>query len=733
MLEVASWIGCPEEAQVPVIQKCFTLKHPTSGKIAITGLGFFTLFINKKRVTKDCFTPALTDYEPRDKSRWNYPLFDETTNRILYLTYDISHLIQDGENIMEIRLAPGWYRQKERTCEGQMSFGTKLKTLFAAVCINEDGSCVDIHSDGSETWTASEILYSNMYIGEIHDARMLKTAQTPKPVELLPAPASILQEQTCPSDRVIRTITPVLIAQKEQRRLYDLGENTTIRICVTAGGKAGEEIHISYGENKTDEGTVDAASTGTYYKTPKGLPQLQQDTFICSDQPHTFCSEYVWHACRYIEVQGDIDDIWAEVVHTDIAVTSSFVCDNDTINWIYDAYIRSQLSNIHNCIPSDCPHRERLGYTGDGQITAKAAMISLDMKGTYHKWIWDILDCQDIISGHVQHTAPLMGGGGGPGGWGCAIVIVPDEYDKHYDDKAFLATCYPYMQRWIAYLRSHSENFLVVREESGGWCLGDWATLYPTRIPEAFVNTCYLLDSLRRMERIALRLGYPSDAQAYRHYAGRVRYALRTKYYDEGTGSFCGEVQGADAYALWVGLQKDTRTLENLVQRYEKIGQFDTGFLGTEILVDVLMKYNKQDLVYRLLTTDKWGSYHFMKEHGATTIWEYMHGRLTQNPGSQNHPMFGSVVQQFFDGFLGIQQTEESYGYRSLKIVPKLPSQMQYAKGSVTLPCGTVNVDLKRNQDLITVHITIPEAVTAVCELNGQQYPLTSGENTITV
>ena len=731
MIETARWIGCPEEAEVPVIRKTVMLNAPKAGRIEVTGLGFFSLFINGKRVTEDCFTPALTDYEPRDMSRWNYPLFDETTHRILYLTYDLAEFVQDGENVIEIQLAPGWYRQNERVAEGRMSFGKKLKALFAAEFVNEDDSVVKVCSDGTETWTPCEITYSNLYIGEVHDARLLDVEQEPQPVEILPDPDSVLQQQTCPPDRVIRTIVPKLVGEQDGKKLYDLGENTTIRICVTAGGNAGAEIHLVYGENKKSDYEVDVASTGTYYKRPNRQPQIQQDTFICSDKKHTFCSEYVWHACRYIEVEGELDEITAQVVYTDVAVISDFECDNELINWIYDAYIRSQLTNLHNCIPSDCPHRERLGYTGDGQITAKTAMMTLDMKGAYHKWIWDILDCQDIIGGHVQHTAPLMGGGGGPGGWGCAMIILPDEYDKHYEVKAFLEECYPHMQKWIAYLRSRTEGDLVVREEPKGWSLGDWATLYPTRIPEPFVNSCYFLDSLQRMERVAQRLGRPMDALAYRRYAVRVRNALKLKYYDLGTGSFCGGVQGADAYGLWMNLQDDERTLQNLVRRYKELDQFDTGFLGTEILVKVLMENGQEDLVYQLLLSEKVGSYHWMKIHGATTIWEYMHGRLTAAAGSQNHPMFGAPVLHFFDGFLGIQQTEGSVGYTALKIAPKMPKAMQRAKGSVELPCGKVSVEWQRGDGGVTLKVTVPEGVPAVCELGGKEYALTAGENVI--
>ena len=111
----------------------------------------------------------------------------------------------------------------------------------------------------------------------------------------------------------------------------------------------------------------------------------------------------------------------AEVIHTDVAVTSSFSCSDPVLNWLYEAYIRTQLDNYHGCIPSDCPHRERLGYTGDGQLTAETAMLLLDTKELYRKWYQDILDSQGAETGHIPHTAPFLGGGGGPGGWGCAV------------------------------------------------------------------------------------------------------------------------------------------------------------------------------------------------------------------------------------------------------------------------------------------------------------------------
>lgn len=728
MIEQGVWIACPNTCEVPIIRKSVFLNKPKSGKIEITGLGFFTLFVNGKRITENCFTPAFTDYEPRDMSKWLYPIYDQTTHRILYLTYDLTQFLQDGENVLEIQLGPGWYRQKERTAEGNMVFGEKLKALFAAEFVLENGQTVQIASDGTETYTASVITYSNLFFGEVHDARLRHVVQTPCAVEVLPAPEAELTEQTCTPDRIVRTIVPQLLGEKGGCKIYDVGENISGWVSVTAGGTSGAQITLRFAENLNEDGTLNFGTTGASIRNEAGKLQLQSDTFICDAQKTTFRPEYVWHGFRYFDVCGDFDAVQAEVVHTDAAVTSAFVCGNDTLNWLYDAFVRTELDNLHGCIPSDCPHRERLGYTGDGQITAKTTMMLLDVRAMYRKWIRDILDCQNILNGHVQHTAPMMGGGGGPGGWGCAVVIVPDEYDRHYDDRALLAVCYPHMQRWIEYLELHCEQDLVTSEEKGGWCLGDWATLQSTVIPEAYVNTCYFVDALRRMQRIAKRLGYEQDQKKYAKRAAEVRAAIRRAYADPVTGSYCGGVQGADAYAVWLDLDEDGRALQNLVQKYRTLNLFDTGFLGTEILVDVLLRCGETELAYQLLTNENKGGYAYMKAHGATTLWEYFSGR-----GSHNHPMFGAPALHLFDRFLGIRQAENSYGYKELRIEPQFPAQLPFAKGKVTLPCGQVQIEWYQTAAEIQFLADIPSNATGTCILCGRSYMLAGGRNVFTV
>ena len=205
---------------------------------------------------------------------------------------------------------------------------------------------------------------------------------------------------------------------------------------------------------------------------------------------------FTWQAFRYFEVWGDVDVVDCRVVHTDVAVTSRFESSSEVLNWLNDAYIRTQLCNMHMGIPSDCPHAERKGYTGDGQLTCEAAMVMLDSRKFYEKWIADVADCQDRITGHVQYTAPYNNAGGGPGGWGCAIVVVPYMYYKQYGDKEMLRNLYDPMLKYLGYLKDHSENNLVVSDRKNGWCLGDWCTAEKTTIPEPFVNTYFFVKSI---------------------------------------------------------------------------------------------------------------------------------------------------------------------------------------------------------------------------------------------
>ena len=706
--ENCQWIGTKTDCVSPIISRSFYTTAGQAATLYITGLGYFEAKINGKSITDWLFLPVVSDYEPRDFTKLLYPLGDQTTNRLYYYQFDISPYINEGENILTIQLGNGWYRQREKAAEGNVSFGENLKTVYK-LCLEDQQLC----SDGSEWWQESEIRYSNLFYGE----RIAPAAAggAMQPVDILPAPQTLLTPAIGTPDKVIRTIVPKIIGSYDGKTLYDAGENVSGVVEIMTSAPAGKKIVLQFAERLCRAGRLDFDSAGGFITGANGRKQIQEDVFISDGTVRTYAPKFLWHGFRYFTVAGEIDSALIKVIHSDAPVTSAFESDSEGLNFLYEAFVRSQLSNMHGSFPSDCPHRERLGYTGDGQVCAPAAMMLIDSQDFYKKWIQDILDCQDIHTGHVQHTAPFMGGGGGPGGWGCAIVLVPYAYYKQYGDISMLRHCFDVMSKWIGYLSSRLEEGLIVREEDGGWCLGDWCTLEPVVIPDEYVNTCYFIKSLRILEKIAETLDRKEQIPYWQALRKASEDAIKVRYYDAETGSYADGVQGADAYAVWCNIADDALT-QKIAEKYDALGHFDTGFLGTDILLEVLFAGGYGKTALRLLESREMGSFLYMKQLGNTTLCEKWSGE-----GTWNHPMFGAAARHLFSGVLGVQQREGTAGYCDLVIRPYLPENLNFVSGKMETVKGTITISLQRKGDNIVVSLSVPKGI-KVEQLNTAGY-----------
>lgn len=652
------WICGGAGCEAPLFRRSFWLDRTErfqSARLEICGLGYFLFYINGKRISDQELMPAMTDYASVLGCETTYPVWEErSAHRCRYLSFDLLPYLKAGKNVLAVRLGNGWYHQTERIAEGKFVFGLP-KLWFELTLTDADGRQEWIESDRQTLWHPGGLLKNNLFLGEVRDLRKEPEGwQDPdadlsgwKPAQPVHAPETLLEEQTCPPDRVIRKLYPVLIGEYDGRKIYDCRENIAGRVVLSCLGKKGECITVRHAEELAADGTLDFESAG-------GSDQLQQDHYICDGRIQTLHPLFCWHGFRYFETEGSCEVLYAEVIHTDVAVTSSFSCSDPVLNWLYEAYIRTQLDNYHGCIPSDCPHRERLGYTGDGQLTAETAMLLLDAKELYRKWYQDILDSQGAETGHIPHTAPFLGGGGGPGGWGCAVYQVPLAWTKIYGDNSLLVQGYDAILRWFDYMDAHSEKGLVVCEEEGGWCLGDWcfpASEEKEQLPEAFINTFYYLHGLQEMMQISEKMNNKLPIR-FAEREKNVKNAFLDAYFDPETGDFCEGRAAGNAYGLALGLG-DERTKKHLVEKYEALGRFDTGIFGTSMLLEQLFSIGAGDLAVRLLTNDsEAASFAHMKRNGATTLWERWDGRE-----SHNHPMFGACVRLMFTQILGIRMT----------------------------------------------------------------------------
>ncbi|HOU09850.1 MAG TPA: family 78 glycoside hydrolase catalytic domain [Clostridiales bacterium] len=717
----AAWVVPALECEAPLMVADFE-SDCTRGEIVVCGLGFFELCLNGRRVGDERFVPVVSDYEKRDLTRFTYPLNDNVSHRIYCVRYDISPYLKGGKNRIGVILGNGWYNQYRRLDEGFVGFG-RVKLCFRLTLEAADGSTETVVSDASMKWKPSHIIENNLFYGEIHDYKLEEPFFSEpscdiggwENVRTVDPPAGDFLTQDCPTDKVIRFTKPVLVEKREKTSVYDAGENISGYAIVSPPAFA-ERVIVSYAEELTAANCLDYGSAG-------GDRQIQKDEFLAAGPGRELSPVFTWHGFRYFEVSNNADALACAVVHADTPRTSAFECDNLNLAWLADAYIRTQLSNMHAGVPSDCPHRERLGYTGDGQLCCEAAMLMLDCRRFYRKWLGDIADCQDPETGHVQHTAPLMGGGGGPGGWGGAVVEVPWRYYRQYGDKDVLKDFFPRMLKYLDYLESRSEDGLVIREEEGGWCLGDWCTPSPMKLPEPFVNTYFYIKYLRAVSEAAGILGARPDGDLLEERAARCCRALTNAYFSPHTHSFIGGVQGADAFGLDIGLG-DEHTFLNLARKYAGLGMFDTGIFGTKILIRVLFDMGAPELAASLLAGDKKVSYGRMRAAGATTLWENWNGE-----GSHSHPMFGAPSVFLFSRLLGIRQKEGSCGWEHAVVLPFLPSFLQRMSGHVTTPRGTVSVDCRREDGRVRATAAVSAGMDAVFAFEGEEVALRPGEN----
>ena len=429
----AKWVCADESVSAPLFQKTVCVTSAKGARIDICGLGFFELYVNGKKVGDELFVPSQSDYTERDLTRAYYPIYDTLDHIVYYKTYDLSEYFHEGENQIEVLLGNGWFRQTERIGEGDFTCGVPC-LVFSLLA---DGK--EYLSDETLLWRESHITFNNIYSGEKQDHTLPVGEWHPA----LPAkaPSGALTPDTAPADKITRRIVPRALKHENGKVLYDAGENVS-GFATFHGGAKGEKISVVYGEFLYDDMSMNTKSGGN----------LHVEEYVCDGSRRLYHPHFTYHGFRYFVIDDIAENVTVCVVHSDIAVTSAFTSDNAVLNFLYTATIRSLLANMHGGVISDCPHRERLGYTGDGQLTVDVGLLTLDSLSFYEKWMLDIALCQDKKTGHVQHTAPFMGGGGGPGGWGGAIVIVPHTLYLHSGKKEILETYFPNMLLWVSYM-----------------------------------------------------------------------------------------------------------------------------------------------------------------------------------------------------------------------------------------------------------------------------------------
>lgn len=692
----------------PLLRKSFAVenKEIKQAKVFVTGLGYFELYVNNQKVGDDCLVPNFTDYTRRKglKSSDIYP--DDRTSgyRVMYLAYDVTGLIQPGKNALGAILGDGFYDTTSfwDCAYGSPRFLCQLHLTYA------DGSRQTIATDG--TWLAkqSAIRMNGVFDGEVYDARM----ETPDwagnacdeskgwmPVSLREAPKGKLVAHTSPTDKVVEKIVPLSLEKiGDKTWLADFGtENAGWIRFSRVKGKAGDTLSVRY-----------------LCETPSGV---QKYVFRGEAEGENYAPRFTWYVFRKAVISGveqlDTAQIRAEKVNTALRTTAEWETSNPLFNQINAIWQRTQTNNMHGGIASDCPHRERSPYTGDGQVAQLTVMHNFDAEAFYRKWITDIRLAQNPETGYVPNSAPWQPKCGGGPAWGAALNLMPWEFYLQYGDARLLADCYDGMKAQLLFMqRSLTEDGTMHQTLSAlpGWPvtqwlnLGEWCAPGPSPSDE-LVHTFYLWLCADCTARTAQALGLDGDAAIYRQLAMRMKEAFHRKFYDAHSHSY-GKY-GSNVFALKMGVPDSCRqdVAETLRRQLveENNMHLDTGIYGTRYLFEILAENNMNDVAYALMNQHTYPSFGYWIEQGATTMWERWNGA-----DSHDHPMMGGGLTWFYRCLAGVRTDEAIPGYRHIIIRPQMPDSLQYVRYSHKTPYGKVRSRWEKQGHQITMEVEIP-------------------------
>jgi len=704
-------------------RKDFAVSKPVKrAMVYIAGLGLYTLHINGHRVGDQVLAPVPTDY----------------TEAVKYNTFDITTLIQAGENAVGTVLGNGRFFTMRQAYKPQKihTFGYPKMLLQLEIEYN-DGTREVITSDASWKVTADgPIRTNNEYDGEEYDAtRELGAWSNPGyympkkwlSVELVKEPGGKVRAQRNEPMKVMETVTPVAIKLlKPGVYIADMGQNMAGWVRLRVSGKRRTAITLRFAETLQANGELyvanlrDARVTDSY--TLKG------------DGDEVWEPSFVYHGFRYVEISGFPGELQAHnlegrVVYDAVATTGSFECSNPVLNKIYtNAYwgIRSNYKGM----PIDCPQRnERQPWLGDRTTGAYGESFIFDNGKLYAKWLDDIEQSQ-TAEGRIPDVAPNfwfyykdnMT-------WAGAYITIADMLYWRYGNLEPIAEHYASMKQWMVFMQArYGKGNLMTKDTYGDWCVPpESQELIHSRDSSrntdgTLIATAYHYYLLHVMGRFAHLLNKPRDADEFLALADKVGAAFQTKFYNPATAQYSNNTITANLLPLRFGITPKgdrERVFKNIVDKINADhGHISTGVIGTQWLMRTLSQYDRADLAYAMAATTDYPGWGYMVSQGATTIWELWNGD-TANPAmnSQNHVMLlGDLIIWMYEDLAGIAGDA---GYTNLEMTPGIGSGLKWVNASYNSVHGKIVSSWKLEGDKFTWKVTIPPNVSAVLHVPG--------------
>lgn len=699
---IGKWISINWEDKSihPLLRKSFSItKDVAQARLYVCGLGLYETEINGERVGDEYFTPYCNSYN----------------NWIQYQTFDVTNLVDKGNNVVGAMLGNGWYKGRFGFLgEKEGHYGDSFAFLCELVIKFIDGSTEIIYSD--ESWKAapSHILEGNIYDGEFQDANKLVEAWSCASandciwmyVRLIDIDFSLLEPRRSIPVRIKEKLKPIKVIHTPKGEVVlDMGQNMVGWISFKVNAPKGSLIHLQYGEELQE---------GCFYR--ENLRSAKAEfKYISNGQPAEVQPHFTFYGFRYVKVEGwpgevNTEDFTGCVVYSDLDLIGNIETSNPMVNRLFLNALWGQKGNFLD-VPTDCPQRdERMGWTGDAQMFSGTACFNADSDAFFHKYLYDLAKEQLSIGGLVPHTIPSFGMSkkddnsflsAGSSAWSEAATVIPWNLYLHYGDKAILEQQLDSMKAYVDSIRKQDDGN---RLWNTGFHFGDWLALDGQGdfspfggTPTDLIATAYYAHSAELVAKAAKVLGKQDLSKEYQKLSLEVKEAFCEEFVSP-RGRLAADTQTAYILVLFMNLVPERfrgRIVEALKKNLENNKYYlKTGFVGTPYFCRVLSENGYNDLAYRLLLNEEFPSWLYEVKLGATTIWERWNSLLPDGKfgelgmNSLNHYTYGSIVEWMYRNMCGINPLEDYPGFRKIRLAPQPNSQLKYAKASINTAAG---------------------------------------------
>lgn len=693
------------------LRKPFSInKEVKRATLYISGLGSSESYLNGKRISEDIFAPMPSHYP----------------TRVYYNVYDVTDLLQQGDNLLGVVLGNGRYFAMRNP--GMLTYG--LPSLLAQLEMEyTDGTTEQVVSDTSWKVTSQgPIIANNEFDGEEYDARKeLKgwnTAQYDdsawKTAELMDEPQGKLVAQPNPNLTIQDTVKPIqVIARSDGKYILDMGQNMVGWLNVQLKGKAGKPITLKFAEILNPDTTLYLANLRSAKVTDVYTP--------ASDAAFTWEPSFVYHGFRYVEVDGldyrpEPSDFSGYVIYDEMSTTGKFKSSNPLVDQIHkNAYwgIRGNYRGM----PTDCPQRdERLGWLGDRVTGASGEAYLFNNALLYNKWLQDIEDSMSP-EGSISDVSPKYWTiYNDDVTWPAAFFTVAEMLHRQFGDDSAIRRHYPAMKKWMQHMEQTAmQDYIITKDTYGDWCMPpEEQHLIHSQDPArktdgSILGTSVYYNLLHLMMKFADICGKSEDIAGYQQLADKMKEAYNKKFFNPETAQYGNNTVTANMLSLRLGLVPEgyeQKVFDNIVQKTEVDfkGHVSTGVLGIQHLMRGLTEYGRKDLAYKILTNEDYPSWGYMINKGATTIWELWNGD-TADPAmnSANHVMLlGDLLIWYYEDLAGIKCADDAVAFKKIEMSPVLPKGLDYVDASYESAYGTIESEWTRDGDKLTWRVVVP-------------------------